>query len=230
MTSAYISEIYASVQGEGPYTGEPQVFVRLAGCPLRCDYCDTPASLTAKGHPLKTVARVRDEILKMARKNKIQTVSFTGGEPLSQVGFLKSLFPLLKKDGLRIYLETAGVHHRALFEVLRWVDVISMDIKLPSAVKKVFWAEHQKFLSLGAKKIFVKIVVEDKTNNSEWERALSLIKAVRPQPLLVIQPATARGTAKPPKAPRLGELYQSACRKIRHVLVMPQQHKLWGVR
>lgn len=228
--NAYISEIYASIQGEGPYTGEPQIFLRLAGCPLRCDYCDTPASLTAKGHPQKTSKRVRDEIVKLARKNNIQTISVTGGEPLAQVGFLKELFPLLKKAGLRIYLETAGVHHKALSDVIRWVDVISMDIKLPSAVQKIFWSEHQKFLSIGAKKLFVKIVVEDKTKDAEWNRALSLVRKTHPQPLLVIQPATPQGPAKPPKALRLGTLYQIACRSLRHVLVMPQQHKVWGVR
>src|SRR4051812_42305487 len=114
MTFTYISEIFSSIQGEGPFTGEPQIFVRLAGCPLRCDYCDTPESLTAKGHPKKSVEAAVNETLRMAKKDKVGTVSVTGGEPLAHLSFLKEFLPKLKKAGLKVYLETAGVHPQAL--------------------------------------------------------------------------------------------------------------------
>src|SRR5438045_4116988 len=113
MTSAFVTEIYSTVQGEGPYAGERHVFLRLAGCPLRCDYCDTPGSLSAQGHARRGASDVAADIIAMAKRDAIATVSVTGGEPLAQAPFLQSLFPALKNAGLRIYLETAGVHPEA---------------------------------------------------------------------------------------------------------------------
>src|SRR5512135_2704811 len=104
---AAVAEIYPTIQGEGPYTGDPQIFVRLAGCPLRCDYCDTPFSLTIRGHPQMTVRNVVKQVMKLIRLHDIHTVSITGGEPLSHVLYLKGLIRALKQKRLKVYLETA---------------------------------------------------------------------------------------------------------------------------
>lgn len=231
MNSTYVSEIYASVQGEGPYTGQRQIFLRLAGCPLRCDYCDTPASLTAKGHPSRTVDDVLNEIVDMRRKTKISTVSVTGGEPLAHVGFLKQLLPRLKKKKFCVYLETAGVHPDALREVIRYCDVVSMDVKLPSATRKLSWNEHKKFLEVGGKKIFVKIVIAKNSQEKDLETAVAMLAARPRPPLLVLQPATPiRSRVEAPSTEQIADFYDLATGRLHDVRVMPQQHKLWGAR
>lgn len=231
MNSAPVSEIYASVQGEGPYTGERQIFVRLAGCPLRCRYCDTPESLVAKGHPRFTVDQVVAKILKLRGRTNIQTVSITGGEPLVYVRFLEELLPKLKKKKLKIYLETAGVHPQSLEQVVSNVDVISMDMKLPSATGRFFWKEHKKFLKVGGKKIFVKVVLERMSKMSEVKKVVSILIALKKSPTLVLQPVTPLSSPKEaPTTDQIAQAYGWAASKLAHVLVMPQQHKIWSVR
>lgn len=231
MTSTFISEIYASLQGEGPYTGEKQVFVRLAGCPLRCNYCDTPESLTAKGHPLKDVSSVVAVVRKKSRASGARTVSITGGEPLAHVRFLKELMPALRKNGFKIYLETAGVHADNLKALVRYCDTIAMDIKLPSAVGRSFWKEHEHFLRVGRKKIFCKIVLAGDSKMKEISRAVSLVASFKPKPLLVLQPVTAFDDHILPVRPtNVAEAYKIASKKLPRVFVMPQQHKVWGLR
>jgi organic radical activating enzyme len=231
MNSDYVSEIYSSVQGEGPYTGERQVFLRLAGCPLRCDYCDTPASLTAQGHPRLSVKEVVDKVLAEASDHQIKTVSITGGEPLAHVSFLKNVLPLLRVKGLRLYLETAGIHADALSEIVEHLDVISMDIKLPSSTGKSFWDEHREFLKLGGRKIFVKVVIESRSRLSELEKAIDLLAKNSKKSLLVLQPVTPiKGQVEGANPDIIAEAFALASRKLPRVLVLPQQHKLWGVR
>lgn len=231
MKSDYVSEVYASVQGEGPFTGEKQVFLRLAGCPLRCDYCDTPQSLTAQGHSQLTIGETKERILSESKKSGATTVSVTGGEPLAHGPFLQELLPLLKKENLKIYLETAGVHYEALVAVINFVDVIAMDMKLPSATGKDYWAEHKKFLTIGGSKIFVKIVVENHSLENELAKALELLKAQQPTPVLILQPVTAQsGKITTPLPEKIAAFYAQARASVSQVFVMPQQHKIWGAR
>ncbi len=231
MNSTFVSEIYTSLQGEGPYTGEKQIFVRLAGCPLRCDYCDTPASLVAKGHPRLTVAQVVKKIDAERRSRGARTVSVTGGEPLAHVNFLADFLPALKKKKYRVYLETAGIHPKSLARVVRDCDVIAMDIKLPSAGGRPYWREHEQFLEEGEGKIFVKIVIAKHSTKAEMEKAVSLLTKRPVSPLLVLQPVTPENPGvEAPTQEQLGDFYALAARRLRRVLVMPQQHKAWGLR
>jgi organic radical activating enzyme len=232
--SAFVSEIYASVQGEGLFTGERQIFVRLAGCPLRCRFCDTPRSLTAQGHPRMSVDEVIAKIRALGRR--VKTVSVTGGEPLVQAPFVAALFRELKKRGFKTYLETAGIHAAALKRAQRYTDVVSMDIKLPSAVGRQYWEEHRAFLKIAGKKAIVKIVWEAASQLSELKKALALLRA-RPQPpLLILQvvspvDAPVRAPApQPPTADHIADAYALAAAQLPRVLVMSQQHKAWGVR
>jgi organic radical activating enzyme len=230
VVTAFISEVYASVQGEGPYTGEAQVFVRLAGCPFRCSYCDTPASLTAKGHPRLSVKEVLRKVKKCAG-GKIRTVSVTGGEPLAHVEFLKELFPALKKNRFQIYLETAGIHYKGLSSVVRFCDVIAMDMKLPSAIGRHYWKEHAAFLKMAGRKAFVKAVIDQKTKEREIKEVTRIIRLSPSRPLLVLQPATpipSRVIA--PSVKQISDAYRIAAASLPRVLVMPQQHKHWSAR
>jgi len=96
-----ITEIFLSLQGETSTVGRPTTFVRLTGCPLRCQYCDT-AYAFAGGTPW-----VAPDILAKVRELGAHHVTVTGGEPLAQPGCLP-LLAALCDEGFRVSLETSG--------------------------------------------------------------------------------------------------------------------------
>ena len=144
---APVLEVFASIQGEGHYVGEPQVFVRLRGCPLRCSYCDTPHSWTLREGDRARVAgavELSDEDswaspfqvacwVAQAEPGVPRPVSLTGGEPLIWPEFLIDLAGMLGDRPLR--LETAGAHPDALERVRDVVGHVSLDLKLPSDLR-----------------------------------------------------------------------------------------------
>ncbi|MGH8447562.1 MAG: 7-carboxy-7-deazaguanine synthase QueE [Solimonas sp.] len=96
-----ITEIFLSLQGESSSVGWPTVFVRLTGCPLRCQYCDTTYSF--HGGQWMTLDEIEAEVAHLGARH----VCVTGGEPLSQ----KNCLPLLSRlcdSGHRVSLETSG--------------------------------------------------------------------------------------------------------------------------
>jgi len=96
-----INEIFHSLQGEADCVGFPTVFVRLTGCPLRCQYCDTEYAFHAgEWHDLEA-------ILQRVRGFEAKHVCVTGGEPLAQPNCLK-LLQLLCDAGFTVSLETSG--------------------------------------------------------------------------------------------------------------------------
>ncbi len=142
---APVVEVFASFQGEGLFVGEAQVFLRLAGCPLRCKWCDTPGSWATRveksariqrdGEPVQHEERIASPFkaalwIASVEPGEPRTVSITGGEPLMWPDFIRALKPMLGPR--RIHLETAGAHPEALGRVLDVVDHVSMDLKLPS--------------------------------------------------------------------------------------------------
>ena len=96
-----LSEIFYSIQGEGTYAGVPAVFVRLAGCNLSCDFCDTDYSLKF----LAPVEEVVDRVL--AAGGDCPMVVLTGGEPLAQREAL-ALIEALLRAGKRVHIESNG--------------------------------------------------------------------------------------------------------------------------
>ena len=96
-----INEIFHSLQGEADAVGYPTVFVRLTGCPLRCQYCDTEYAFH-EGRWLDL-----DAILDQVRSFDTQHVCVTGGEPLAQPNCRK-LLARLCEDGFTVSLETSG--------------------------------------------------------------------------------------------------------------------------
>jgi len=96
-----VAEIFYSIQGEGTWSGTPAVFVRLAGCNLACDFCDTDYSL-------KFIATI-DEIVARVRElgGECPMVILTGGEPLAQSQTL-ALIEALRADGRRVHIESNG--------------------------------------------------------------------------------------------------------------------------
>ncbi|MCB1137423.1 MAG: 4Fe-4S cluster-binding domain-containing protein [Leptospiraceae bacterium] len=118
-----ISELYATLQGEGIHAGLPCFFIRLAVCDIRCAWCDTPDSWTGGQW------RTRQELLSSV-PHHISLVQITGGEPMLQIRRLRTLFEDLHSAGKKILLETGG--HRSLEKVPPYVHIV-MDIKLPSS-------------------------------------------------------------------------------------------------
>src|SRR5215469_14078541 len=96
-----LAEIFYSIQGEGTFSGTPAVFVRLAGCNLACDFCDTDYSLKFLASVEDVVARVR------AEGGDCPMVILTGGEPLAQSETV-ALIDALRADGRRVHIESNG--------------------------------------------------------------------------------------------------------------------------
>ncbi|MBI3008449.1 MAG: 7-carboxy-7-deazaguanine synthase QueE, partial [Candidatus Omnitrophica bacterium] len=107
-----ISEIFSSIQGEGLYLGKRQIFVRFYGCNMRCAYCDTMPSRYEELSVGDVLNRINSCL-----KDRV-TVSFTGGEPVVHVVYLKLLLKELKTLGLKTYLETNGTLPGALNKVI----------------------------------------------------------------------------------------------------------------
>ena len=127
-TTLNITEIFYSLQGEAKEVGIPTVFVRLTGCPLRCNYCDTAYAF--KGNNPLSIQHILDEI---AQYNT-QYVCVTGGEPMAQSNCLKLIDALIDND-YKVSMETSGSIDIA--PVNSKVSIV-MDIKTPSSTE-----EHQ---------------------------------------------------------------------------------------
>jgi len=99
-----VSEIFHSLQGEGRLAGVPSVFIRLAGCPLRCRWCDTKYAWDSQAGTEYDI----DRIVQMATKPRCGHVVVTGGEPMVNKD-LPQLVQKLEAAGRHITIETAGV-------------------------------------------------------------------------------------------------------------------------
>lgn len=235
-----IIEIFSSVQGEGKYVGCRQVFVRFEGCNLACRYCDTENAPGAHPHcrierqagsqsfyerenPL-TPMQAAEEINRLLAETPHQAVSFTGGEPLLQAKFIHALRPLL---AVPFFLETNGTCVPQLEEIIEDVDIISMDIKLPSVLSRPVWEEHRRFLAVARRKdLYLKMVLSAETTREEFEAAIRLIGACAPDTLLVLQPVTPFGGCVAIAPERMLAAQSFAAKRLRDVRVIPQTHRM----
>lgn len=118
-----ITEIFHSLQGESLHMGLPTVFIRLTGCPLRCQYCDTSYAFSGgKRHTLS-------EIIEKVREFQCPYVCVTGGEPLAQPNCLL-LLEALCDTGFQVSLETSGA--LSIHQIDKRVMVV-MDLKTPDS-------------------------------------------------------------------------------------------------
>jgi organic radical activating enzyme len=249
VTEASICEIFNSIQGEGLYVGERQTFVRFAGCNLFCQYCDTPQALEVPKEfkfeitPGKknfkrfknpaTIPQLIEFINSFERPKSVNhSICLTGGEPLLQVDFLKKFIPELKKEiKLPVYLETNGVLADHLSEIIEQTDIISFDIKLPSATGlSPYWNEHKKALEIAyLKELFVKIVFTRESKAKEIDEAVSLIAEIDEKIPFVLQPVTPFGPIKHrPNPDQILAFHAIAKRRLNNVRVIPQMHKIMG--
>lgn len=236
-----VTEIFSSIQGEGPYVGVRQIFLRLPKCNLHCPYCDTeiktPAQFRLEKAPgtglftkLNNPARLASlmELLRRYDFALHHSLSVTGGEPLLWADELQVLLPLLKEKGINIYLETNGTLPEQLLKVISEVDIISMDIKLPYDDKDL-WDVQEAFLQISRQKeVFVKIVVHRDTSGQDLNRACALIAGVDPSIVTILQPVTAYAGLRTPESKQLLDWQNLFLRKLADVRVIPQTHVFLG--
>jgi 7-carboxy-7-deazaguanine synthase len=154
-----VAEIFTSIQGESSYAGIPTVFLRLAGCNLRCRYCDTTYALD--GGDDMTI----DEVLREALRPGWNMVEITGGEPLIQ-DETTALAAALISSGRKVLVETNGSLDISVLPD----DVIRvMDIKCPSSGENhmVMWENLWKLKPTDE----VKFVISDR-HDYEWARGI----------------------------------------------------------
>ena len=118
-----ITEIFYSLQGESRTVGLPTVFIRLTGCPLRCNYCDTAYAFS--GGEMMSLAAILDQVASYECRH----ITITGGEPLAQKNCL-SLLSLLADGDYQVSLETSGAIDISAVDK-RVVTV--MDLKTPDS-------------------------------------------------------------------------------------------------
>ena len=228
--TAKILEIFQSIQGEGLYTGVRQVFVRFFECHMHCVWCDTPDSIGDGRREYKkySLEKLFQEIQPLM--TNCHSVSLTGGEPLLQADFIKEFIPLLKPKGLKIYLETSGVLYKELRKIVDDVDIIAMDIKLPSSTQcRAFWKEHEEFLKIALKKeVFIKTVIAKTTTLEDIKRATNLVETINLHVPFILQPNSfelSNGVVN-----KCLQYYDYCLKQLSDVRILPQMHKFLKVR
>lgn len=247
--AADLSEIFVSIQGEGARTGQRHLFVRFAGCNLRCSYCDTPYSLTrvpacrvdypdgrffVLDNPvrLEKLAEIVDEVCRL--DPSILMLAITGGEPMLQHAFLAEWLERLPPP-VPCLLETNGTVCDDLERVLAGVSLVSADVKLPSnSGERPAWEVHRRFLegcARGNCDTYVKMPVDAGTDLSEVRRGARLVASATPGATLFLQPIERPGaSAVAIDDPVVASLVAEAAREVTDVRVCPQLHKLLGLR
>jgi len=218
-TSAQIKEIFTSIQGEGPFIGYEQLFIRFSGCNLRCEYCDT-------NHRENTICFTPKTLLEAVEKfdiKKVHSISLTGGEPLIHTAFLKEFLPLTDK---KIYLETNGTLPEALEIVGKNIDIAAVDIKLNSVSNQGnLFETHKRFIEVAKKnniETFVKIVFDKNIELQEIKTSAQICKQCNVP--LIIQPVM-RGNKLKLTGVELSDILEEFLGYYKNVRLIPQVHK-----
>ena len=216
-----VKEIFTSIQGEGPYVGYKQLFIRFCGCNLNCSYCDTNFDIKeSREYSIKELIRICNE------NSDCHSIALTGGEPLIQTDVIKELGHA--NLSLPIYLETNGTLFNNLAEVISYVTYISTDIKLPSATGlQPLWDEHEEFFKIGVQKeLFAKVVFDEKINEFEIHKITHLCKKYDTE--LILQPMM---RAKSPviKSDFMQNVLDKCLRIHPRTRLIPQVHKFIDV-
>lgn len=222
MNKVKIKEIFESIQGEGPYVGYKQLFIRFCNCNLKCNYCDTEFS-SDNDYEQYNPCELAD---KVNSYNTIHSVSLTGGEPLLSAEFLKDFLPRTDK---KIYLETNATLAEKFEEIKPFVDIISADIKLESATGiKGSYKFHEKFFEqCRGIETFAKIVFNSKITDDEIDNCCELGKKFEIE--LVLQPEMINDKMSV-SSDFAAEVLDKFLDKYENVRLIPQVHKFLDVR
>jgi pyruvate-formate lyase-activating enzyme len=169
-----------------------------------------------------------------AQAPPLHALALTGGEPLMQVDFLEAWLP--RRDArLPLLLETAGIMPERLARVLPHVAIVSMDVKCPSNTgEKARWDEHEACLAAvvaARREVYVKMPVDEGTLPEEVARGARMVTAIAPRAPLFLTPLTPpEGTRLTVSVGTLERLHALASTEHADVRVLPQLHKLLGIR
>ena len=223
-----VAEIFYSIQGEGELTGVPSVFVRTAGCNLRCAWCDTPyASWQPEGTP-----RTVDEIVAEVTKHPAEHVVLTGGEPMVAPG-IADLAGELKLLGRHVTIETAATVAPSGIAC----DLASLSPKLlnsePDSLKHAAWRRKHEALRwrpevvrawLDAYPWQLKFVVTQPADVEEIEGMLLQLQRDVPRHKVLLMPEGTTAATLRRRAPWLSDLCKQRGFRYAHRL----QIELYG--
>ncbi|MCK4475871.1 MAG: 7-carboxy-7-deazaguanine synthase QueE [Methanophagales archaeon] len=254
MKKGYVTEIFSSFQGEGPYAGRRQIFARFAGCPLSCFYCDTSYArdprqklcnvlfldkkTRIKRNPISTNAVI--DCIKELLTPDVHSICYTGGEPLSSAAFVKEIAAEAKSRHLKNFIETSGISARAFASLADYFDFASIDIKLRNhgaVEEKDYDRLYENELECIRSSIdrgietIVKVVVVKNTPVEEIEGICEDLAGLDVK--FVLQPVTAPSYLQSanvvPSIKELFELSETAGLYLHHIMVIPQVHKFMHI-
>jgi len=173
-------EIFTSVEGEGILYGTKTLFVRLAGCPFTCFYCDTKESLPLDSGEEYSIDEAI-ELIDSNLQNQTYKVNFTGGDPLIQHQAVAQLAKHIQTKKIPTYLESSCFDIDRFNHVLPFIDIVKIEFKTQDS--DFVDSEHYDKLinhtmkclesSVNSKKItFIKIVVSSKTQPTEFKKLI----------------------------------------------------------
>ena len=229
-------EIFTSVEGEGILYGTKTLFVRLAGCPFTCFYCDTKESLpldSGKEYDIQEASRLIESNL----KKQTYKVNFTGGDPLIQHEAVAELAKFVQSKKIPTYLESSCFDVDRFNHVLPFMDIVKIEFKTIDS-EFVDSKHYEKLIenalnclksSVSAKKTtYIKIVVSSKTELIEFTNLVkNIFNSVSKNQIdgFIIQPTY--GIAEP-SLELLLSLYDIVYPYYNEVKVVPQLHKFIG--
>ncbi|MGB7417201.1 MAG: 7-carboxy-7-deazaguanine synthase QueE [Thermosynechococcaceae cyanobacterium] len=241
-------EIFSAIQGEGLNVGTRQIFVRFGGCDLRCRFCDsvhtwhpnescriekTPGLRDFESHPNPvSVEQILKWVQRQDQPKLHDSISLTGGEPLLHSDFLRGLLPKLRSQThLPIYLETGGHLPQALQTLLPHLDLIGMDLKLPSVSGENHWEAHREFLNHAVEanvEIFCKVILAEHTAPDDLEKVIETVTAINPMIPIYLQPVTPLSdhSMRSPTPAQVLQWQAELKQKLSTVRVVPQTHKM----
>lgn len=218
---AKIKEIFTSIQGESPFVGYKQLFIRFCGCNLTCQYCDTDYRTVGS-----TEYSIEDLIEIVKQNTDCHSVSLTGGEPLLNTGFLKEFLP---HSPLPVFLETNATLAGELGEIIDYIDYISADIKLASCSGGTnLFNEHDRFFSVAScKELFAKIVFNEHITEDEIMQCCKLGAKYNIE--LVLQPCM-DGNKLTVSKEFMEKTLSNFLKKYKKVRLIPQVHKFLDLK
>jgi len=237
--TAYIFEIFQSIEGEGLRAGILSLFIRFAGCDLNCPPCDTKYSLEEKPEECSIYYKGKKENIKnpisidvlikiISKGRKTKRIVLTGGEPLLQAGFIEELAKNIQYE-YDICVETNGTMPHRLARIIPYISEVSCDVKLGSV-----WGVSQdevklkRFLKIAKQRlVWVKCVIEPSTPVKEIENISRLVASVSPIIPLIFHSLDGSGDFN---FDNISKILKSAGKHLLDVRFLPRIHRILNLR